>query len=433
MKAGKYTAALLLLGVGTALIADMVTGGNVTGVLIKWWPVVLIALGAEYMIVSVVKRDSEKSIGIAFGSLFMAAEISIAAIAATNAANLAFLRDMGIHLGNITIGNVSFADENGRRFEMDPVRTTVDESEGTIYLSNLVGDVTIRTGDVKEIELKGTVYVHKSVDNAEEIARQSEIRIEHLGDRLEIVADGREYRAHGIKQKPRINLAVTIPRDLDQNWHISVTSGKVDAAGITVRDRLTATTLNGSLELADITGNVAGDTANGAIVIRNIRGDASADTSNGRITITNVDGRVSADTAQGWVELRDIGGDVSVTTMNGNVAMERIGGNVKTETANGSIQLIEAGGAVKATSANGDITVRTARLAGDFDLESTNGKITVQLPEDASFEVEGETMRGGIETDFPLDAGKREIRGTVNGGTYEIEIDTNSDIAINVY
>jgi DUF4097 and DUF4098 domain-containing protein YvlB len=433
MKAGKYTAALLLLGVGTALIADMITGGNVTGALIKWWPVVLIALGVEYMIVSVANRNNGKSIGIAFGSLFLASGICIAAIAVTNAANLAFLRNLDIHLGNITIGNVSYADENGRRFEMDPVRASVADNEGTIYLNNLVGDVTIRTGDVKEMELKGTVYVHQSVDNGEEIARKSEIRVEHKGDRLEITADGPEYRVRGIKQKPRINLAVTVPHDLDQSWHISVTNGDVDVSGITVRGRLLATTLNGLVELADITGDVAGETANGAIVIRNIRGNASADTTNGRITIASVDGNASADTAQGRVELRDIGGDVSVSTMNGNVAMERIGGNVKTETANGSIQLTEAGGAVNATSVNGNITVRTARLAGDFDLDSLNGKITVHLPEDASFEVDGETTHGDIVTDFPLDAGKREIRGKVNGGTYEIDIDTNDDIAIRVY
>jgi hypothetical protein len=433
MKAGKYTAALLLLGVGTSLIADMVTGGNVTGVLIKWWPVALIALGVEYMIVSVANRNTGKPIGIAFGSLFLAAGISIAAIAATNAANVAFLRDLGIHLGNISIGNVSFADESGRRFEMDPVRTSVDKSVRTIHLNNVVGDVTIRTGDVKEIELKGTVFVHQSVENAEEIARQSEIRFEHKGDRLNIIADGREYRARGIKQKPRINLAVTIPGDLGQSWHISVTSGDVDVSGIAVRDRLQATTVNGSVELADITGDVAVDTVSGAIVIRNIRGDADANTTNGRITITGVDGKAAANTLQGRAELRDIGGDASVITKNGSVAMERIGGDAKAETANGSIRLTETGGAVNATSANGDITIRTSRLAGDFDLESLNGKITLHLPEDASFKVDGETMRGGIETDFPLNAGKREIRGTVNGGTHKIHIDANGGIAIRVH
>lgn len=422
MKAGKYTAALVLLSVGTALLVDVAADTAWTAAVIKWWPAALIALGVEYMIVSMRSRD-EKT-GIAFGSLALAAGISVAAIAVSHAG--AFFPGNWV----IQLGNVSFADESGRRFEMEPVRTAVDDRTELIYLFNHNGNVTLRTDDVDELEVEGTVFVPQAVDNAEEIARASGIRLEQKGNRLELLVQGKEYRHFGVRQRPRINLTVTVPRDLDPSWHLDLTNGKVDAAGLTVRDRLAADTTNGSVELRDIDGNVTADTTNGNVTIRDIRGDVTADTTNGRVSIENVGGNAFADTTHGQVQMRDVAGEAWVDTTNGSVILERIGGDVKAETTNGSIRLTGAGGAVEAGTTNGDITIRTDTLAGNYRLDSANGSINVHLPRDASFEVSGESTWGHVRTDFDLSVDKRAIRGSVNGGRYEIKIDTNAGIGI---
>lgn len=424
MKAGKYTAAILLLTVGSILLVDLAAGTSWTAALLDWWPVVLIALGVEYMIVSVLNRNAGGKIGISFGSLILAAGISVAAIAVTHAGNLPHLN------WTINFGSVSFADETGHRHEMDPVRIPVDDRTETIFLRNHAGNVTIRTGDVREIEVKGTVFVQKSVDHHEKIAKETGIRFDQRGDRLEIVVDGKEYRVFGMKQRPRVNLSITVPHDLDQNWRIDLTNGRVDAEGLTVREQLVADTTNGSVDLRNIAGNVRGDTTNGRVTLRQIRGDAIADTTNGRVTVEDVSGNVTVDTTNGQVDVKDVGGNVRVDTTHGNVTLQRIAGDVKADTTNGSVRLTEAGGTVTASTTNGEITVRTSTMAGDYRFDSANGKVNLHLPEDASFEVDGETAWGSIHSDFGLRIDRKTVTGSVNGGQYKIVIDTNSPIGI---
>lgn len=430
MKAGKYTAALVLLAVGIALIVDLSTGRNVTETLLRWWPVVLIALGVEYLVLSLVSRESGKKLGIAFGSLFFAAAISLAALAVSGAAGWQSLLDRVGQFGWFGDASSYLSEEDGLAVELEPVRTAVDGGVESVLLRNRIGSVTIRAGDVEAIEVRGTVRVPESAKNAADIARRTALQVGRDGGRIEMAVQGGEYRVFGIKQRPRVDLAVTVPRGLKADWHLDLTSGKVDAAGLKVRDRLRAETVNGEVVLEDIDGDVTADSTRGGITVRNVRGSVIANTTFGRIFAEKVSGDVTADTANGGVELRDIGGRAVADTTNGEIVLERIGGDAKADTTNGAIFVTEAGGAVKADTTNGDVLVRTGAVNGDYRLGSTNGNIQLYLPKDASIEVRGQTSWGTIETDFPLQKDGREVKGTAGGGAHKISIETNRNIGI---
>jgi len=430
MKAGKYTAALMLLAAGTALAVDLATGRETAAALLRWWPVVLIALGVEYLIFSLIHRDPGQKLGVAFGSLLFAAVISAAALAAAGAWNLQPLRDWAGEAGSFGSGLFDFGEERGNEWAMEPVRVAVDGSVASIVLRNPYGSVTVRTDDVDDIEVRGTVFVPKAKADGGEVARASEVRIERKKDRLELAVKARDYRILVFRHRPRVNLTVTVPRGLESDWHFELANGKVDAAGLSVRDRLLAETMNGEVVLADIAGNVKADTINGGIAVRNVRGDVIANTTFGRVTVEQVSGSVTADTAHGKVELRDIGGRAVADTTNGEIILERIGGDVAANTTNGAVTVTEAGGSVKADTTNGDVTVSTSTVAGHYRLDSTNGNIRLHVPDDASIEVEGETSWGTIETDLGLETAGKEVRGIVNGGTYRISIQTNRNIGI---
>lgn len=425
MRAGKYTAALLLLVVGSLLLVDLITDKNLTRMAIDWWPVALIALGLEYMFVTLRNRNTDKKVGLAFGSLSLAAGICIAAIVFTNAADLSFLRNW-----NIQIGPVNFADESGYRHDMDTMTITPDRRVNTLVLRNHNGNVSLKAGDVAEIELDAVVFVHKSVSNAAEIAERTEIRLEQKGDELQILAKGEEYRLYGVKQRPRINVSITVPHDADHNWRLDLTNGRVDAEGLTVREQLVADTTNGSVNIRNITGNVRGDTTNGTVTVTGVKGDAIGDTTNGKVILSDISGNAVADTTNGEVRMSDIGGNATGDTTNGGVTMERIGGKVVADTTHGTVRVTGVNGSANISTTNGDIILRTDTVAGDYRLDSTNGKVMLHLPADASIDVKGETSWGGIQADFGLNVDRKKVSGSANGGRYKILIDTNSSINI---
>lgn len=388
-KVGKYTAALLLVAVGVLLLIDFTMDTNWLGKAANWWPLIIIGLGLEYLILGLFARDPEKKVGIAFGNLFFSVLLSLGVLIFTQASSFNVFGNWGIH-----IGGISLADESGIKYEKETV-VSLDSQVKRVKLQNHNGHVIMAAGDVQHIEIEIDLYVPKSLeDEAEDIVNNSKIVTNNAGSTLELRADGKEYRLFGVKQKPRMNLTVTVPRDHALDYELDLVNGKVQADGINIIDTFKA------------------DTTNGAIVISNMNGNVVADTTNGTVTVT------------------DVKGDVHADTTNGKVILERISGVVNAETTNGSIEMNDVRDAVTADTTNGSVIVRTNQLGGNWKLDTTNGKIEVFLPEDASFQVKGETSWGKITSDFPLDIDKKNASGSVNGGTYKLHIDTNSSIGI---
>jgi len=105
--------------------------------------------------------------------------------------------------------------------------------------------------------------------------------------------------------------------------------------------------------------------------------------------------------------------DLEVETHNGPVAVSDVSGRMRLRTQNGPLALSRVGGSVNARATNGPLSVA---LAGDrwqgegLDAETTNGPVTLNLPERYSAELEVGTTRGPVSMDIP---GHEEPR---NGG-----------------
>lgn len=66
-KAGRYTAALLLVLVGGAVIADRMMSTSFTMALIEWWPLLFIFLGVEYILFNMKYGNSERQLKLDLG------------------------------------------------------------------------------------------------------------------------------------------------------------------------------------------------------------------------------------------------------------------------------------------------------------------------------------------------------------------------------
>ena len=122
--------------------------------------------------------------------------------------------------------------------------------------------------------------------------------------------------------------------------------------------------------------------------------------------------------------------DVEVRTVNGPISVEGIRSRMDLETVNGPISISKSGGDVRGRTTNGplDVALEGSRWVGrGLDLESTNGPVTVVVPENFSADLEFGTSNGPMEFDFPITVQGRiskTIKTTLGSGGPPIRVTT---------
>jgi hypothetical protein len=126
---------------------------------------------------------------------------------------------------------------------------------------------------------------------------------------------------------------------------------------------------------------------------------------------TNLD----LESTNGGIEIRGVHGDMDFATSNGGITLEDVGGYVRGETRNGGLNV---------------------QLSGDqwdgreMDLRTTNGGVTLTLPEGFRADLETGTVNGSFNTDFPLtirgQLRSNRINTQLNGGGPPIRISTTN-------
>ena len=89
----------------------------------------------------------------------------------------------------------------------------------------------------------------------------------------------------------------------------------------------------------------------------------------------------------GGINLSDIRGRIEFDAKNGGVRLTRVAGNVAGQTSNGGIQV--------------ELTGRTWE-GGQLEARTTNGGVTIAMPENYSAHIQTETVNGAIDSDFPI-------------------------------
>ncbi|HEX6284777.1 MAG TPA: hypothetical protein VFZ71_07875 [Pyrinomonadaceae bacterium] len=96
---------------------------------------------------------------------------------------------------------------------------------------------------------------------------------------------------------------------------------------------------------------------------------------------------VSAETKNGGISIADVNGRIDFTALNGGVVLKRVGGMVRGSTTNGGLMIELAGD----------------RWEGDsLDVSTTNGGVTMSIPENYSANLQTGTVNGNISVDFPV-------------------------------
>jgi DUF4097 and DUF4098 domain-containing protein YvlB len=123
-------------------------------------------------------------------------------------------------------------------------------------------------------------------------------------------------------------------------------------------------------------------------------------TSNGRIESANVTGTILAHTSNGAITTRG-GHDLDLDTSNGPVSINGASGSIRVRTSNGALDIVGARRAeITASTSNAPLTFSGTLLPGEHSFRTSNGDLTLIMPADAAFSVDGETSNGEVKTDF---------------------------------
>jgi DUF4097 and DUF4098 domain-containing protein YvlB len=138
-------------------------------------------------------------------------------------------------------------------------------------------------------------------------------------------------------------------------------------------------------------------------------------THNGSVEIADITGEVEATTHNGAVTTREVTGNHSLTTHNGRISCHRISGDIDLETHNGSVDVVYAD---------------NAPPPGKVDVVTHNGGVDFRSPPNFSAKVDVSTHNGSIHTDLPItvvgEVSKRELRGTIGSGQGRLHLETHN-------
>jgi len=138
-------------------------------------------------------------------------------------------------------------------------------------------------------------------------------------------------------------------------------------------------------------------------------------------------------TSNGAIAVDDIDGAVRLHSSNGKLLCEEVTGAVVATTSNGTVSLVDVSGDVEAKTSNGTIkVVRRDPLGGSDNVScrTSNGSITLSLPETSSFDLDAHTSNGRVSTEFPITVSgaveREHVSGTVGDGGPRVRLTTSN-------
>ncbi|WP_019908432.1 DUF4097 family beta strand repeat-containing protein [Paenibacillus sp. HW567] len=417
-RVGRYTAATLLIAVAVLLFLDWRNGTDNMLLLLKWWPIIAVLWGLEYLLISLFSGRLVK--GRSRNRARMDLRGLLSAIVLAASVFIVAEQEHYLHLWNrvslnLTAAAVDYGEAKGSKFVKDPLLVPVELGTSKITVDAINGDILIHRAPVRNIEISSTVWVDQLEGAvAEAIAEQSFVEVTE-GSTIKIIPKTKAYGDSGRRQ-PRMDLDISVPEDRRFNLEVRTMNGGITLQNVEAIKDISLETGNGELILHRIFGDVQGKTLNGDVRVRNVQGNAELATSGGNMFAWDVTGAMKLSTAVGNISAAGSGDELDLSSKNGNLTVD----GTRTK--------------LHAESLNGSINVRSADFGGDWDIYSAVGDIELYLPLLGNFTVDGSSGYGNIESDFPgLTIDKKNISGQIGTGEYKLHVEGNSNLNVRKY
>ncbi len=135
------------------------------------------------------------------------------------------------------------------------------------------------------------------------------------------------------------------------------------------------------------------------------------------------EGEVNLHTGDGKIEVSGLKGEMDLRTGDGSVNLDGVDGKLHASTGDGHIQANGRFDELELKTGDGHVDVRAASgsaLAGNWRLETGDGGVSLEVPQNFAANVDLHTNDGHIDLDMPVTTEgsmhQNEIRGKLNGG-----------------
>jgi DUF4097 and DUF4098 domain-containing protein YvlB len=135
------------------------------------------------------------------------------------------------------------------------------------------------------------------------------------------------------------------------------------------------------------------------------------------------EGRVDLRTGDGKIELGNFKGEMQLRSGDGSQELDGVDGKLRATTGDGHIRANGRFDSLELKTGDGRVDARAAAgstLASGWRLETGDGTVTLEVPDNFSADVDLHTGDGHIDLDMPITTeGKirqNEVRGKLNGG-----------------
>lgn len=384
-KVGTTSLGILLILMGVIWIYSTITGISLVSTLFKWWPIILIMLGIEVLIYSLMpKKENTKvkfdGISILVIILIMIFMASAQIVNKGVAYGLNFLgKDISIPFKN----SISYS----KHYELE------GNNREKIKINDAVGKIVIEKSENDKIIIDAVVNLkgnHKNSsleneDNVINIDDKKVLSINHL-------SNFSKNNINFVSVDYIIKVPNNIPLEIDNKF--------------------------------------------GVTIIKGISADVKVDSSAGKVTVQEVKGNVSVDNKFGATECFDIVGNIKIDNSNGEINIDNISGKAELQGKFGAVKASNIKGDTTIDNANGSVNFSSNEVI-NYNLKVTSnfGKITVRLPKTQQGTFNGETKFGSIKNDFNLqvntDENKNSLKGKIGDGKANITlINSNGSIDI---
>lgn len=173
-----------------------------------------------------------------------------------------------------------------------------------------------------------------------------------------------------------------------------------------------------------------------------------AELDNGPFAITDLTGEFNIEGENGPIDMRDCAGKITIRHENGPARLSRCDGELRIEMENGPFAGMELSGELTFEGDNGPVKVQRCSCTkasvvtengpiyyefdpienGEFDFKSENSKIHLMLPENLSYELNGENEHGsfyvGVEGEYTIndtDEGTKTLHIVRGDGKVKIQ------------
>ncbi|MGC1311864.1 MAG: DUF4097 family beta strand repeat-containing protein [Candidatus Acidiferrum sp.] len=403
---------LVLLTVGALLLLHNYRGFELGDVLLHWWPLALIFLGAiklyERMVFS--RSGDPNSARISGGEILLVVGMItlLSCVVAYDYTRQA--------IGDKFSGD-AFGFGDAYPFDLDVVPVNVP-ANARITVRGGRGEITVRASDTPEIRVSGKKNIHAwNETDAQRRAGPISVEIVQSGD-------GYEVRPTGLgSSDSRISIDMDIQVPKKASLIVRNEQGDITVSDMAMP--VSITSASGDVEVRDTGSDVTIEMQKGDVKVSDTKGDIKISGKGGQVDVASATGSftldgefygpIRADKITKGLRFISQRTDLTLTSLTGH--METSSGNMEIVDAPGdialrtnrySVDIENATGKIDVDNRDGDVTLRySTPPKQDINNSNTNAEISLTLPESASFDILADCHSCDIDSEFSSDGLKK--------------------------